>query len=59
MGSDDLFKKNKVKRSERKSQNKDKAKNTIYIFSEGTKTETQYFKAMVEYLKKLVHLARI
>lgn len=52
MGSDDLFKKQKSKRKQRKIENKIRSKLTVYIFTEGTKTETNYFKSLEKNLKK-------
>ncbi len=51
MGTDDIFKKNKEKNQKRKEASKNKRKDKILIFSEGEKTETNYFKAIVKHLE--------
>ncbi len=52
MGSDDLFKKKKSRRTSQKIIDKQIASNTILIFTEGEKTEVNYFKSIKNLVKE-------
>jgi len=57
MGTDDLFKKEKLKRETRKASAKKAALENILILCEGTKTEPNYFNSFIcEYRLSNVHI---
>ncbi len=51
MGSDDLHKKKKKRKQREVKEARDRAKNSVLIFSEGEKTEPLYFNEIKEYIK--------
>ena len=56
MGSDDLFKKRRQKRKQRKHEFKTPKANSFLIVTEGERTEPLYFKGLQKLIKEKLKL---